>query len=86
MYWINEICFRALTGNSVVGKELHIHVGMGINGDIREPMWCNGSTLAQNARDMGSILALCTIFPIYITPMTIVIGQSVTEQGMITGY
>ena len=37
----------------------------GCSGDIREPMWCNGSTLAQNARDVGSIPALGTLFPIY---------------------
>ena len=28
------------------------------------------STLARNARDVGSIPALGTIFPIFITPMT----------------
>ena len=33
-------------------------------------MWCNGSTLAQNARDVCSIPTLGTIFPIFITPMT----------------
>ena len=44
--------------------------GRGSSGDIREPMWCNGSTQAQNARDVCSILALGTIFPIFITPTT----------------
>ena len=33
----------------------------------------HGSTLAQNARDVGSISALGAIFPIFITPMTIII-------------
>ena len=42
-------------------------VGMFI---VREPMSCNGSTLAQNARDVGSS-PLGTIFPIFITPMTL---------------
>ena len=36
------------------------------NGDIRELMWCNGSTLAQNARDVGSIHILSTISLIFI--------------------
>ena len=29
---------------------------------IREPMWCNDSTLTRNARSVGLILALCAIF------------------------
>ena len=33
-----------------------------------KPMSCNGSTLAQNARDVDSIPALSTIFPIFISP------------------
>ena len=37
-------------------------------GDIKEPTYCNGSTLAWNARDVGSVPALGTIFPIFITP------------------
>ena len=40
------------------------------SGDIREPTWGNASTLAWNARDVGSIPALSTIFPIFITPTT----------------
>ena len=44
----------------------------GHRGDIREPMRCNGSTLARNARDVGSIPSLVTIFPIFVTPMTLV--------------
>ena len=36
----------------------------GYSGDIREPPWCNVSTLAQNARD-DSIPTLDTIFPIF---------------------
>ena len=39
----------------------------GYNGDIREHMWCNGSALAGNARDVGSIHTLGTIFPIFIS-------------------
>ena len=30
--------------------------------------WCNGSALAQNARDVALSPALGTIFPIFITP------------------
>ena len=40
---------------------------MGISGDIRDATWCNGITLVQNARDVGSIPALSTIFPIFMT-------------------
>ena len=64
-------------GTSVVvctelsGKELHRHLIRRVNNaDIREPIWCNGSTLAWNARDAGLIPTLGTIFPILITPMT----------------
>ena len=35
-------------------------------------IWCNGSTLAQNARVVGSSPALGTIIPIFITPTTLV--------------
>ena len=45
--------------------------GHGYSGDIRESILSNGSTLAWNARDVGSSLALGTIFPIFSTPMTI---------------
>ena len=41
-------------------KELHSYVGVGVM----------VSTLAQNVIDVGSILALGTIFPVFITPMT----------------
>ena len=41
------------------------------SGDIREPTWCNGRTLAWNARDVGLSPALGTIFPIFITPTSI---------------
>ena len=30
------------------------------------------NALAQNVRDVGSIPALCAIFPIFITPWTLV--------------
>ena len=43
------------------------------SGDIREPMWCYGSTLARNARDVGSIPALDTMFNItFVAPMPLV--------------
>ena len=39
------------------GKELHEQVGL----RMVEPMWCNGSTLARNARDLGLNPTLGTI-------------------------
>ena len=42
------------------------------SGDITEPTWCNDSTLAQNARTVGSSHAIGTIFPIFITPTVLV--------------
>ena len=46
------------------------HWPAGYSGDIRESMWCNGSTLARNARDVGSSPTLGTVFPIFVTPTT----------------
>ena len=42
----------------------------GYSSDIREPTVAQCSTLAQNARDAGSIHALGTIFPNLIIPTT----------------
>ena len=45
----------------------------GYSGDTREP-WLGGvmvSTLVWNARDVGSIPTLGTIFPLFIALMTI---------------
>ena len=36
-----------------------------------KPTWCNGSTLAHYARDVGLSPALATEFSIFITPMTL---------------
>ena len=47
----------------------------GYNGDIREPTWCNGSTLARNARAVASVPTLGTIFPIFVTPMTLLYSK-----------
>ena len=47
-------------------KELHIQVGV----DIVVTSG-NGSTLARNARDVGSIPILGTIFLIFVTPMAL---------------
>ena len=44
--------------------------------------WCNGSTLAWNARDMGLSPALGTVFPIFITPMTLVAMTMDPVQAM----
>ena len=66
--------------NDLWGKELHRQVGMahGYSSDVREPTWYNnGSTLARNARDVGlssALLPLCTVFPIFITLMTVLCG------------
>ena len=46
--------------------------GRGYSDDSKEPMWCNGSILAQNDSDVGSSPALGTVFPIFSTHMTIV--------------
>ena len=35
-------------------------------------MWYNCRTLAQNARDVCSNPALGTVFPIFVTPMTLI--------------
>ena len=51
-------------------KSLTIPGRHGYGGDIREVTWCNHSTLALNARDMGSIPFVGTLFPIFITPTT----------------
>ena len=34
--------------------------------------WCNGSTLDWNARDAGLMPTLGTIFPIFVSPITLV--------------
>ena len=52
------------------GKELHRQVGVGIVVTPGKPMGCNASTLAWNAREVGSSPALGTVFPIFIPPTT----------------
>ena len=52
------------------GKGLHRQVSMGIVVTLGKPTWCNGSTLARNARDVGTSPALGTVFPIFSTPTT----------------
>ena len=55
------------------GKELHRQVGVDIevtSGSLSHVMV---SRLAQNARDVGLISALGIIFPIFITPTTLII-------------
>ena len=73
---MHRICIIYVVGDTdLSGKELHIQVGVGLVGIVgivvtsKKPMWC---TLARNARDVGSILALGTIFPIFITPTILV--------------
>ena len=57
----------------VEGKELHRQVGVGRVVTSGQPMWCNGSTLARNSRDVDSSPALGRAFPIFITPTTLVL-------------
>ena len=55
------------------GKELHTQVGTGrmvTSGTLGGVLV---STMTQNARDVGSIPALGTMLPIFITPTTIMI-------------
>ena len=54
------------------GKELHRQVGVGIVVTSGKPTWCNGSTLARNGRDVGLSPTLGAVFPISITPTTLV--------------
>ena len=47
-------------------------MGVGIVVTSGKSTLCNGSTLAWNARDVGLSPVLGTIFPIFITPTTVV--------------
>ena len=61
----------------------------GYSGDIMEPIWCNCSTLAQNAIDVGSIPTLATLFPIFITPTSLLLPSIinlVTDFTIILKY
>ena len=40
--------------------------------DISESMWCNGSILPRNSRDLGLSPALGTLYPIFVTPLVAV--------------
>ena len=51
----------------LLGREPHIQVGMAISRNLGGVMV---STLSLNQRDVGSIPALGTVFPIFTTPMT----------------
>ena len=53
------------------GKEAHRQVGMDKVVTSRSLAGVMVSTMAQNARDMGRITTLGTIFPIFITPTII---------------
>ena len=46
-------------------------------------MWCNGSTLALNARDVGSSPDLGTIFHIFITSTTLPIRFHIIQTLML---
>ena len=59
------------------GKELPYTQRHRYTGEIREPMWWNGSTLAWNARNVGSSSALGTIFPIFVTFMMLLTLYSI---------
>ena len=44
---------------------------------------CNGSTLVQIARDVGSIPVLSTIFSIFNTPMTIMMMMTMAMMMVV---
>ena len=54
------------------GKELDRQVAKSIAVTPGKPTWCNGSTLALNARTGSLSYALGAIFHIFITPTTLV--------------
>ena len=54
------------------GKELHRQLGVGIVVTSESICGVVISTLAWNVRDVGSIPTLSMIFPIFITPTTVV--------------
>ena len=57
----------AIVCNDLCGKELHRQVAVGMIVTSGKPICCKGSTLAWNVRDVCSIPAIDTIFPIFIT-------------------
>ena len=54
------------------GKDLHRQLGVGIVVMAASLGGVNGSTLARNARDVGFSPTLGKVFPILITPTTLV--------------
>ena len=75
------VVYTALSNN-----EPYKQVDMGM---VMTSGWLGGkmvSTLAQNARDVGSILALGTLFPIIITPMTLPIDTTSGNKVVGAGY
>ena len=67
-----EVINTVVVCTDLSGFELHRQVGVGIMLTSGMPRWSNASTLARNARFVGSIPILGIIFPIFITPMTLV--------------
>ena len=63
------ICVVGYTDLS--GKGLHRQIGIVVTSES------NGSILAQNGRDVGSIPTLGAIFPIFISPTTIIWGERI---------
>ena len=59
-------------------------MGVGYSGNIREPTWCSGSTLAQNARDVGSSPTLGTVFHIFVTSTTLVTRTMIQDPVQAT--
>ena len=53
---------------------------MGIVVMSGKPMWCNGSTMAQNARDVGLSPAQGTVFLIFVTPMALVAMTMIPDK------
>ena len=48
-------------------------------------MWCNGSTLTWNAKDVGLSLTSVIIFPIFITSTTLPIRQAAVHVNIDEG-
>ena len=63
-------CSQVVGCTHLSDKELHIMIGVGTMVTLGSIDGVMVSTLAWNARDAGSIPALGTIYPVFITPTT----------------
>ena len=69
----NSRGMRVVVCTDLWGKELHRQVDAGIMVTSGKPTWCNGYTLAWDARYVGSSPVLGTVFLIFITPTTYIV-------------